>query len=506
MRFRHMMQLVGFALLVGAETGLAQIVRGTVTDGTAPVPGVVVILLDSASKEMGRAYTNGRGEYSVTALRPGEYRVRTLRIGFRPQISAPITLAATIIDHPLVLTSVPMGLDTMRAVGRSACRLSQSDSTQATWRLWEQVRAALTVTYLTRVNRGISATTVSFRKTLEPMRRQVQDQEYDVRSDFASQPWRAATPAELHRLGYVITEANGATIYHAPSLEALLADEFLVDHCLRVVTTRDTSLIGVAFEPNRDRRGIPEIKGTVWVVRATSELKSLEYRYENADKDSEGFGGGEMEFVRMKNGAWAISSWNIRMPSLAMKENARPGDLPSVESIRVVGGQLALVTVGDESNRDTLWARPPLTLRGLVTDSSGTPLKGGSIELAGTPLRASTDDQGRFTFPSILPGIYTMKVRAADDTIPVLQTPLKFADTTITVRVRVPRRAIRASPPGLATAQTQSSARFLGPSPFAPSLQRFAMPGTFRMPLPPASAVGDRRIHAAPAKSFSQRK
>ncbi|MEO5568966.1 MAG: carboxypeptidase regulatory-like domain-containing protein, partial [Gemmatimonadaceae bacterium] len=466
MRIGHLAWFVGFLALGSADIVNAQSVRGVVTDGMAPVPGVVVILLDGSGKEAVRAFTNEQGEYRITAPRAGEYRVRTLRIGFRPQVSDPVTVGAgDAVDRPVVLTSVPTGLDTMRAVGRSACRLSPGDSALATWRLWEQVRAALAVTQLTRSNRGsrrVSATTVSFVKTLEPVRRQVQEQEYDVRSDFVAQPWRAATPAELHRLGYVITEGNGATTYHAPSLEALLADEFLEDHCMRVVTTRDPAVIGVAFEPNRDRRDIPGIRGTVWVVRATSELRSLDYRYENAGKDVEGFGGGEMEFVRMKNGAWAISSWSIRMPSLALGPQAHPGDLPSVESIRVVGGMLALVTAGDEKTRDTLWARPPLTLSGTVADSSGAPLKGGTIELAGTALRASTDAGGRFTFVGILPGIYTIKVRAANDTTPIFQAPFKFADTSAAVSVRVPRRAIIASSSAVVASQAQGLANFSG--------------------------------------------
>ena len=40
---------------------------------------------------------------------------------------------------------------------------------------------------------------------------------------------------------------------------------------------------------------------------------------------------------------------------------------------------------------------------------------------------ASTDAAGRFTFTGILPGIYTMKVRAANDTTPIFQSPFKFA-------------------------------------------------------------------------------
>jgi hypothetical protein len=425
---------------------VAQSVRGVVTDAaSSPVAGVVVILLDSAAREVSRAYTNASGEYRIVAPRAGTYALRTLRIGFRPQTSALVSLSATDgVERAISLVSVPTGLDTMRAVGRSVCRMSERDSVAATWRVWEQVRAALAITQLTRSNRAMAATTISSNKTLEPVRRRVQSQEFDVRADFVSQPWRAATPAELRKSGYVIGDGMGPTTYHAPSIEALLADEFLEDHCLRLTTSRDPRVIGVEFEPNRDRREIPEIKGTVWLTRATSELKSLEFRYVNASKDIEGFGGGETEFVRMKNGMWAISSWNIRMPALALDAD-KPGSVPEVEAIRVVGGQLSLVTVGDANTRDTLWSLAPVALSGSVSDTAGTPLKGGTIELAGTPLRAAIDPQGRFTITGILPGIYTMKLRGVRDTTPLLQSPIKFADTTAALKILLPRSVISAA-------------------------------------------------------------
>lgn len=452
----------GLLLAVVSRRSPGQTVRGVVTDGAAPVSGVVVVLVDASAKEAVRAFTNERGEYRLVAPRPGEYRLRTLRIGFLPQVSAPLSLdAGAVVERPLTLSSVPTGLDTLRAVGRNACRLTAADSAEATWRLWEQVRGALTVAQLTRTNRMASATTLSFTKTLEPVRRQVQTQEFNVHSDFASQPWRAATPAELRRIGYVTGTTAGGMTFQAPSIEALLADEFLEDHCLRLTTTRDPSIIGVAFEPNRDRRDIPDIKGTVWVNRASSELRSLEYRYTNADKDVEGFGGGDMEFARLKNGAWAVSSWSIRMPALAMKENARPGEAPTVEAIRVVGGQLVLVTNGDDNKPDTLWSRPPVRLTGVVADSAGTPLRNGSVELAGTPVRANTDNEGRFAL-ALIPGIYTMKVRVAGDTVPVLQSPFRFADTTATVQIRVPRRAVVAASSAVSSAQARGLATLSG--------------------------------------------
>ena len=87
----------------------AQSVRGVVVDaGDRPVSGVVVLLVDSASNVAARALSAERGEFRVAATRAGTYRLRTLRIGFRPVVSAPMTIAAgEQVTRRLVLTGLP---------------------------------------------------------------------------------------------------------------------------------------------------------------------------------------------------------------------------------------------------------------------------------------------------------------------------------------------------------------------------------------------------------------
>src|SRR6266571_131576 len=99
----------------------AQSVRGVVVDaGDRPVAGVVVLLLDSASQVTARALSNERGEFRVASSRPGSYRIRTLRIGFRPVMSEPAALTAgSEIAKRVVLSGLPIALDTMRVVDRN---------------------------------------------------------------------------------------------------------------------------------------------------------------------------------------------------------------------------------------------------------------------------------------------------------------------------------------------------------------------------------------------------
>src|SRR4051812_30419156 len=90
------MAVLGLVMLVDpSRRAAAQAVRGTVVDPSdRPVAGVLVLMLDSASNIAARALSNDRGEFHVASIRPGSYRLRTLRIGFRPVTSEPISVVA----------------------------------------------------------------------------------------------------------------------------------------------------------------------------------------------------------------------------------------------------------------------------------------------------------------------------------------------------------------------------------------------------------------------------
>lgn len=204
--------LVCLALLVCSQSrGGAQSVRGTVSDQSgSAIPGVVVLLVDHEGRTVARALTNERGEYQLAAGNAGLYRVRTMRIGFRPLSSTPIALRTGIEDtHAVVVTSQPFILDTVRASGRSACLPVSSDSSSTAFELWEQVRAALIATDLTARARTIVATTVGYDRTFGPRQTRVGHQVSDVRTDFVQQPWRSRAPDSLRKFGYILSDQSG---------------------------------------------------------------------------------------------------------------------------------------------------------------------------------------------------------------------------------------------------------------------------------------------------------
>ena len=441
------------AIMVAAVASLwpttlaAQAVRGVVVDqGGTPVPGVIVTLLDSVGSTAARALTDERGEFRVGTRRPGAYRLSTLRIGFRPVSSELFTLGAgEDATRRVAVSVVPFSLSAVRVSGRSECSAA-GDPNTATFAVWEQARAALTATHLTAGSRAIMATTVAYERTLDASGRRVVTQDARVRSDYVTQPWRSISPDSARRVGFIVIDRDGSTTYYAPGLQVLLSDTFLEDHCFRLARSRDAARLGIAFEPTEARRAartVARIRGTLWLDRASSELRSVEFRYMNTASAAEEHAGGSMDFARMKNGAWVISRWAIRMPALEYRVRTREvgGTDTTVSEIHVAGGELAMARRGN----DTLWARPALVVMGIVRDStSGAPAAGARVTLAGTQLTGTADARGRFSIAGVLPGQYTLEVRTASLDSAGASFPAPFAITdsaSAEVELRVPSAA-----------------------------------------------------------------
>ena len=418
----------------------AQAVRGIVVDASqTPVPGVVIQLLDSASRVAARALTNDQGEFRLVARSAGAYRLHTLRIGFRPTDSPPIVLQpGADVSRRIVLTGLPIGLDTVRVAGRNVCR-ALADS-GAAYAVWEQVRAAVTATAVTAAAGNLFTTVVSFDRTLEADARSVRTQTSAVHSGYVREPWTSRSSDALHTSGYVITDRDNSTTYYAPGLEVLLAPAFVEDHCFHLTTDRDR--LGLAFEPTPDRRNTPEIRGTLWLDAKSAELRTMEFRYSNVLPEQDAVARGEAGFIRMSNGSWAISQWSIRMPVLEQVVRAQNlgGNQLKVMAVNVAGGELALARRG----ADTLWTRPLVALSGTVVDSmSGGTIAGARVRLAGTSALGTTDSRGRFALPGVLLGEYTMEVRTSslDSVNAVQQIPVAFTDSSAPVVLRVPNAA-----------------------------------------------------------------
>ena len=449
----------------------AQTVRGVVVDQLdRPLAGVVLQLSDSTSRVFIRALTNERGEYLVKAPADGRYRIRSTRIGFRPTTTELLALtSAAEVSKRIVLTSNPVVLDPVRSVVRTSCRVLGLDSTAATFAAWEQVRAALAGAEATVESQQLSTTTLSYERTKTLGGVTVQ-QSGLVSTANAGHPWHSVSADSLHKVGYVVTEPDGkGRVFHGPDLRVLGSDIFTEDHCFRIVSD-DPTRVGIAFEPTSQRRNMPEILGTVWLDRATSELREMQWQYINVARNvDETATGGAMHFARLRSGHWLISRWNIHMPFV----QAGGGTEENVIAFRgekTLGGELISASTG--AGKDTLWLGPRMTLQGFAFDSlSKQALTSALVGIAGTRRSAITDSAGYFSFTNMTPGVY--RIVTQHDAleaigIPYHVTTAVFASEADSAHVTMPsfetiwRLSCESDPPGRDTALVFGTVRGIG--------------------------------------------
>jgi hypothetical protein len=174
----------------------------------------------------------------------------------------------------------------------------------------------------------------------------------------------------------------------------LLSDDFLDTHCFRMVRSEKDmpNAVGLGFEPVKGRR-VPEIKGTLWVDRGSSELRVLDYEYVNVPISVRAPGlGGRSEFARLLTGDWIIKDWYIRLPDrvdrqrrpsarLEARADTVVGFIDDGGSARPIGD--ASVLVAEAGARTSSGSTVTLhEVRVTVKSSSGLPIEGALVAVA----------------------------------------------------------------------------------------------------------------------------
>jgi hypothetical protein len=402
--------------MAAASRAHAQRVRGTLTDSVTrgAVPGAVVVLYDSAGRALSRGIADSRGEYSVA--RPGATRrMRVMRIGFRPNDIA-LSALDSIVDARL--QPVPALLHDVEANADRVC--PAQSNTGLALELWEQARAGLLASVVARESSPPRLRLRKYRRTLDPVRRQViaDTIEYndvvDARSFVAARvPWSFAV------YGYMRETDDGTREYYAPDERVLLDPSFAETHCLHLIDGRGSraAQVGIAFDPITapERDTIVDIAGALWLDRATFAPLAIEFRYtalEPANRDS----GGEISFAMMPSGVSMIERWEIRSASLATDLPSVPAGLarrnvprPERRNVRVlghrrIGGQIALATWPDGKR----WVSALPRIEGTVKTRDGAPIAGAFVWITRSPDTARTDARGHFEFPPMAPGLYVV--------------------------------------------------------------------------------------------------
>ncbi|OYV63885.1 MAG: hypothetical protein B7Z72_14145, partial [Gemmatimonadetes bacterium 21-71-4] len=212
--------------------------------------------------------------------------------------------------------------------------------------------------------------------------------------------------------------------------DILLDESFAATHCFTVAEDADhPGQVGLAFRPARDRDGIVDVRGTLWIRREVPALETLEFRFTGLEPAFENArAGGTLVFRTMPNGLVYIERWTMRLPEVEATNSFSP-DMPSalsrigsamgrdrrelkVAGIRDVGGEVTAAAWPDGSHAES--ALGAVTGR-VVAPGTGQPLDRVQVLLAGTADTVRTDSAGRFALLGVLPGRYTLQ--AVDATL-----------------------------------------------------------------------------------------
>jgi len=412
---------------VPATLTVAQTVRGLLTDSVsrAPLAGAFLTLIDERGAERARAMTNGAGEFTLNAPAAGTYRLRSKRIGFRPLISPPLALrAGEAMGYNAAIDPIPISLREVVVAGDRQCDIESGASVAA---LWDEIREALAaVAWTARVPAYWFETTIFERDVNVSGRPRNPDSTWHD-AGFRKLPFRNyATEAELDRQGYVIVTDTG-WVYRAPDADVLLSNTFLRTHCFETKNGRGDSegLLGLVFTSARDRRP-PDITGTLWVDRQTSELRRMEFSYIRLPEDVVApRAGGRIEFMRLPNGAWIVREWVIRMPYAKLTQQIMGmGDRVTVTGFREKGGTADFIRAPDGK---VVYGTPsvPTVAMGPTPPPAAPPPPAPPSEPAATPPPAPTPGDAGGARPAPDPRRRRLGVRNSS-----VLTQEEFANTT----------------------------------------------------------------------------
>ncbi len=351
----------------------------------APVGGAIVRLVGPAGvASMG--LTDERGRIALRAPTPGAYRIRIDRIGWTGLLTEPLDVKeGETIRKEIPMKSSRVFLPTVTVRGATRCGRNLRDP-GLTAVVWEEIEKALTATLISR------ATPIHLREFVRELGPDGKpEREWVVLSRIVrTSPFRALPARHLVETGFV-TEYGDSLTFLAPDAETILSEEFVGTHCFRAIPGPE-GIVGLGFEPVRGRR-VPEITGTLWVNRATGELRDLEYSYTGVAGLGSASLGGRIDFRRLPGGRWIVSYWHIRMPRIETAAHSAASGFPERTELRGYyekGGRAEPAT-------DTLGFLNRAILSGTVFDSTlGRGLAGAIVGVRGTPDSILVGADGRF--------------------------------------------------------------------------------------------------------------
>jgi hypothetical protein len=469
---RHVVTFATLVLLA-VRIGGAQTIRGRVVakaDG-APVSSAIVSLIDTTGSAVATKLADDSGSFSFVAPLAGRYAVRAERVGFLSANSSFRLFGQG--EAPDVLITMTSEAVSLRAIVVNADRrcLVRPQEGVATAQLWSEARKALSAIQLTalaqataKARRDPHRFLVRWRsvtRDLDPNGLAVLHSDEIIQMSETVLPFASADLDVLTRDGYMIGNPDSGSTFFAPDADILLSDRFLDSHCFRLEAPeadRRDNLIGLAFEPvglTADRRSLHvDVRGVLWLDRASAELRYMEYHYVNLPpEETTRHAGGLLEFRPLPDGRWVVWRWYIRVPVLTRRRvelNSALSDWHTeIAKIHEDGAEL-LEVMPAGTHRTTI-----ASLHGSVIDSlSGVTMAGVRVFLSGTSFAAVTRSDGTYLIDSIPPGSYSVSIIAPRFDSLLLNPPVR----AFTLMADENKRLDLASP-GLRTLSSRACAQ-----------------------------------------------
>jgi hypothetical protein len=287
----------------------------------------------------------------ITARQPGRFTLVAERVGYASLRPDTITLADS-LQVQLRAGSRRVALEAVTAQARSRCAAFMAPDPR-TAVVWDEARKALASAALVEESGAYEFTWRVDRRNLRLRGSQGTDQRAWVRSSTGS-AFVTLPPELLVDGGYVPPEADSLILYGLGA-GVVLSEAFRQRHCFGL---RDggAERVGLEFVPIR-LVGRPDVRGVLWLDRATSELRTVEFTYTGLTfRGPVGRLGGELEFRRLPNGAWIVSRWAIRGPLLSPDTDRDLAGIPMarfrVRGLRETSGEvLSIVGPGGQPVR-----------------------------------------------------------------------------------------------------------------------------------------------------------
>lgn len=312
-------------MVAPVRAGQAQTVQGRVLQSPpgAPIAGALVVLQDSAEKDLAQTASSPSGGYALSAGRPGRFTVVVRQIGWRTWRSPPFDLAAGqtyLLTLQVAAETYTLPTITVEA-RRPHCsvRLGQDEVVS---RLLEVGQTAMALAQDASGSGAMGFATEWYLTRYSPAGELIDSSETTA-GLLASWPIQSALPDTLARWGFVRTDRPGqrwtdvgidrGPVYYGLDGRALFSDWFLARHCFRVGDPKGGE-VRVEFTPGQ-RGGPADVRGTLTLDQRTLELRRITFTYVNLPRwIPSGETGGEVRLRRLRTGAWLPYAWRLRAP------------------------------------------------------------------------------------------------------------------------------------------------------------------------------------------------